>query len=229
MSERKLATIQKITNIRPIEGADRIAVADVLGWEVVIRKEEFEIGELCVYVETDSIMPALPEYEFLKDRKYRVRTIKLKKQVSQGLCLPMSILSTAKWKEGEDVTEIMGVIKYDPEAAKEARLQSLEDATNKSRIDKFLKRYSWYRRFFTKAGKRGWPKFITKTDETRIQNIPIICQREKGTLFTATEKLDGQSGTYALLRLEKRWWQSKRKILFIVCSRNLHLRTPNNS
>lgn len=231
-SFRKLATIQKITNITPIEGADKIAVAHVLGWEVVIRKEEFNVGDLCVYVETDSIMPALPEFEFLKERKYRVRLIRLRKQVSQGLCLPLSVLpkkSFGSYREGNDVTEALGVVKYDPEAAKEARLQAIQDSVHKNRIDKFLKRYAWYRRFFTKAGRRGWPKFIKKTDEERIQRIPNICEREKGTIFTATEKLDGQSATYSLLKLKRRFWHFKQQYQFIVCSRNIHLKTPNNS
>jgi RNA ligase (TIGR02306 family) len=88
-------------------------------------------------------------------------------------------------------------------------------------------RNKWYRRFFTKAGKRGWPKFIQKTDEERIQKIPWICEKEKDTVFTATEKLDGQSATYALLRVKRWWW--KDKFEFIVCSRNIHLKKPNNS
>jgi len=233
ISFRKLATIQKITNITPIEGADKIAVAHILGWEVVIRKEEFNVGDLCVYVETDSVMPSLPEFEFLKERKYRVRLIRLRKQVSQGLCLPTSVLPKKAfggfYLEGDDVTKDLGVIKYDPEAAKEARLQAIQDSVHKNRIDKFLKRYAWYRRFFTKAGHRGWPKFIKKTDEERIQRIPNICEKEKGTKFVATEKLDGQSATYSLLKLKKRFWHFKQQYQFIVCSRNIHLKSPNNS
>jgi len=91
---RSLATIQQITNIRKIEGADKIEVAEVLGWEIVVRKDEFKIGELVVYIEVDSIVPALPEFEFLKERKYRVRVIKLRGQVSYGLVLPLTILKT---------------------------------------------------------------------------------------------------------------------------------------
>jgi hypothetical protein len=230
---RTLATIQKITNIRKIEGADKIEVAEVLGWEIVIRKGEFKIGDLCVYVEVDSIMPALPEFEFLKERKYRVRTIKLRGQVSQGICFPLDILHNkmkTRWigvSEGDDVTEKLGVVKYDPEVAKEQRMIDAMNSVKKSRIEKFLMRNKWYRRFFTKAGQRGWPKFIQKTDEERIQKIPHICEHEKGTVFVATEKLDGQSATYALLRIKRWWW--KDKFQFIVCSRNLHLKTQNNS
>lgn len=224
---RQLASIQRITNIRPIEKADKIEVAEVLGWEVVIRKGEFKIGDLCIYIEVDSIVPAIPQFEFLKDRKYRVRTIKLRGQISQGLCLPIGIFSLALLKEGQDVTEKLGIIKYDPESAKEQKMIDEANSIKNNRINKFLMRNKWYRRFFTKAGKRGWPKFIKKTDEERIQKIPWVCEKEKDTIFTATEKLDGQSATYALLRIKRWWW--KDKFEFIVCSRNLHLKKPNNS
>jgi len=89
---RKLASIRQIANIRPIPGADRIVVAQVDGWECVVQKDEFHVGDHVVYVEVDSVMPERPEFEFLRDRKFRVRTIKLRGQVSQGLVLPLSIL-----------------------------------------------------------------------------------------------------------------------------------------
>jgi hypothetical protein len=225
---RTLASIQKITNIREIKGADKIAVAEVLGWEVVIRKEEFKIGDLCIYIEVDSIVPERKEFEFLKERKYRVRTIKLRGQISQGLCLPLlSCYGLGKLKEGMDVTEPLGIIKYDPEAAKEQRMLDVINSVKKSRIEKFLMRNKWYRRFFVKEKSKGWPKFIKKTDEERIQKLPWICEEEKDTIFTATEKLDGQSATYALLRIKRWWWKDKFK--FIVCSRNIHLNRQNNS
>ena len=89
---RHLATIREIASLRPIAGADRIEVAQVDGWECVVQKGEFHAGEHIVYIEVDSIVPERPEFEFLRDRKFRVRTIKLRGQVSQGLVLPLSIL-----------------------------------------------------------------------------------------------------------------------------------------
>ena len=89
---RKLAHVEVIESLLPIEGADKIEVAKVLGWECVVKKGEFKVGEKVIYVEVDSVMPELPEYDFLKDRKYRVRTIKLRGQVSMGLVLPITIL-----------------------------------------------------------------------------------------------------------------------------------------
>ena len=147
--ERKLAHIEEITGIRSIPGADKIEVATVLGWEVIIGKEEFKVGDKIIYVEVDSIMPALPEFEFLKPRKYRIKTIKLKKQISQGICFPLTILPKTTMGSilesvGDDVTERLGVVKYDPEAAKE---QSISSNPPKNFITKFLMRYKWYRKY----------------------------------------------------------------------------------
>src|SRR5512137_1228115 len=90
---RKLASIQEITNLNPIDGADKIMVADVLGWKVVIAKaDNFKIGDFVVYCEVDSILPERPEFEFLRERKFRIKTIKLRGQVSQGIVFPLSVL-----------------------------------------------------------------------------------------------------------------------------------------
>ena len=91
---RNLATIQKISELRPIEGADKIEVAllEGLGWECVVKKGEFTVNELVIYIEVDSVMPEKPEFEFLRERKFRIKTIKLKGQISQGLILPLSSL-----------------------------------------------------------------------------------------------------------------------------------------
>ena len=90
---RKLATIRTIGDIKPIEGADRIEVAKVDGWEVVIsKKDNFKVGDLIVYIEIDSQMPKKPEYEFLASRKYVVKTIVMRGQISQGLVLPLAVL-----------------------------------------------------------------------------------------------------------------------------------------
>lgn len=87
---RKLVSIQKILNIEPIENADKIEKITVLGWHVVASKSEnHKIGDLIAYVEIDTQLPNISMFEFLKDRKYRVRTIKLRGQVSQGLIIPL--------------------------------------------------------------------------------------------------------------------------------------------
>lgn len=223
---RQLATIRTIASTRPIQGADRIEVAQVDGWECVVKKGEFEVGQHIVYVEADSVMPERPEFEFLRDRKFRVRTIKLRGQVSQGLVLPLDILPAGNYKLGDDVTELLGVTKYDPQAQQEALLLTKQPKTPTNPVVKFLMRFKWYRRLFMKPKRKGgFPDWIVKTDETRIQNLTTLfdIERKKGTLFSVTEKVDGQSATYFLQKI------SRRKYEFGVCSRNIRLGTPDNS
>lgn len=177
---RKLASIQKIINIEPIEGADKIEKLTVLGWHIVASKaENHNIGDLICYIEPDSRVPEIPMFEFLKDRKYIVKTIKLRKQVSQGLVIPLRELQKnfnidiATLKEGQDVTALLGITKYDPEGEKERKLIEQEMARNKNPIHKFLMRFKWYRKIYNKFAipkKGGFPKWIKKTDERKITN-----------------------------------------------------------
>lgn len=223
---RKLASIRQISDIRPIEGADRIEVAQVDGWECVVKKGEFQAGEQVVYIEVDSVVPDRPEFAFLKDRKFRVRTIKLRGQISQGLVLPLSILPEGDYALGADVTDILGIKKYNPQAQQEEQLLAKRPQKQKNTLARFLMHFEWYRRMLEKQKqKSAFPDWISKTDETRIQNLPELfeAERDKGTRFSVTEKMDGQSATYYLRRI------SKHRYEFGVCSRNVHLCKPDNS
>lgn len=219
--ERKLASIQKIREILPIEGADAIELAVVNSWKVVTKKGEFKPGDLCVYFEIDSFLPMEKDFEFLRKSSYkkmgdlegfRLKTIRLRGQVSQGLCLPLSILekddemkigiSKQPWgdqlqlgpyddaiviQEGTDVTAYMCVLKYEPPIPAE----------------------------LSGKVKGGFPGFIRKTDEERIQNMTGHFERMKSEKYYVTEKLDGSSATYYF-----------RDGVFGVCSRNLELADP---
>lgn len=88
---RKLASIQKIEWVRPIEGYDRIELCGVLGWQIICKKGEFMPGDLCCFCEIDSVMPERPEFEFLRPKKFRIKTMKLKQTISQGIVFPLSI------------------------------------------------------------------------------------------------------------------------------------------
>ena len=134
---RKLASIQKIRKVEPIEGADRIEKASVLGWECVVNKGQFTAGDDAVYFEIDSFLPIRPEFEFLRSSSYkktdfmgegfRLRTQKFRGQVSQGLLLPISSfpeLYDAQmygYTVGDDVTDLLGVKKWEIE---EIRVQT---------------------------------------------------------------------------------------------------------
>lgn len=234
MADRKLASIQKITSLTPIEGADRIMKATILGWELVVAtKDNFKVGDSVVYCEVDSILPEREEFEFLRERKFRIKTIKLKGQVSQGICFPLSILpqgafTKINYKEGQDVSGLLGVKKYDPQAEFERKEEERLASIDKNRMSKFLKRYAWYRKLFFKPTKTTFPAFIRKTDEDRIQLFPNACKDWHHIKFTVTEKIDGQSATYfCISNTKKGLFQPK--WVFGVCSRNFQLLKPDNS
>ncbi|MHA4809934.1 RNA ligase (ATP) [Flavitalea flava] len=168
---RKLASIQRIRALEKIDGADAIEKATVLGWQLVVKKGEFQLGDLCVYGEIDSLMPDRPEFAFLKPRGMRIRTIRLRGQVSQGICFPLSILPSGTFTEEDmDCTEILGITKYEPPIP--ACLSGIM--------------------------KGRFPAFIPKTDETRVQVLQSLLDKYKGETCYVTEKLDGSSATYFL-------------------------------
>jgi len=207
MSEikRKLATIEKVTNIRPITGADNIEQCTIRGWNVVIKKGDFKEGDLGIYCEIDSLMPQRPEFEFLAPRKYRIKTTKLRGVISQGITFPLSILPMSVSfldtpsglaveinpeigfiePVGADVTDTLGIIKYDPPIP--ACLDGI--------------------------AKGNFPSHSIKTDENRIQNlIDSYKNYHDNYTWVATEKLDGSSCSYAIY-----------DDIFGVSSRNLEL------
>ena len=220
--ERKLATIQKIREIRPIDGADAIELAIINNWQVVVAKNVgHKVGDWVVYCEIDSFLPVREEFEFLRKSSFkkmgdqegfRLKTIRLRGQISQGLVLPISVLegpdemkigvSKQPWgdqlqlgpydnalviEEGVDVSEMLGIVKYEPPIP--AQL----------------------------AGKvKGYfPSFIRKTDEERVQNLTKEYEGWKTEKFYVTEKLDGSSATFYF-----------KDGVFGVCSRNLELAEP---
>ena len=186
--QRKLASVQKIWKIEPIEGADRIEVVSVLGWKCVAKKGEFKEGDPCVYFEVDSFLPIHPKFEFLRASCYKkndlmgegflLRTQRFRGQVSQGLALPLSILhdfnrevhsvsSQIIANIGDDVTELIGVRKWSmPEVA-------------------------------TGSGTAigPMPYGIPKTDEIRVQAAPALIEEFKGVPYYISTKMDGTSVT----------------------------------
>jgi RNA ligase (TIGR02306 family) len=204
---RKLASIQIVNAVEPIPNADAIERVRVLGWWVVCKKGELQPGDRVVYCEIDSLLPEKPEYEFLRQScfkaaleqgglvtqraGFRIKTVKMRGQVSQGICFPMSILPPGTPTEvGTVVTEALGIIKYDPPLP----------IGMSGRV------------------KGGFPDFIPKTDEIRVQVLERVLERHRGKTFHVTEKLDGTSFTAFL-----------RDGSFGLCSRNLHLDETDES
>ena len=104
---RHLASIQRIDSVVKHPNADALDICRVLGWNVVTKRDEFKEGDLCVYCEVDSVLPQEPEFEFMRPRHFRVKTIRLRQQISQGICFPLSILpqNMEVIVDGEDVHE----------------------------------------------------------------------------------------------------------------------------
>lgn len=184
MQERKLARIVVIDDVQPIEGADSIDVATVGGWKVVVKKGQHSINEKVIYCEVDSFIPhevapylTKPNQEpktYNEVKGERLRTIKLRGQISQGLVLPTTtrgkngLVTGALFDVGDDVTEFLGIQKWEPPAE-----------------------------FRAANAKGSFPHFIPKTDCERVQNMSRQVQQwaEDEIVFQKSEKLDGSSMT----------------------------------
>ena len=224
---RKLAHIEKIDWIKPIKGKDRIVLAGVLGWTVIVQKADYNEGDKCVFCEIDSVFPEKPEYEFLRSKKFRIKTMKMSGCLSQGICFPLSILPEGNYEIGNDVTELMGITQYEPTMDKE-EVDHNENIDTTSKYPKFLMRFSWFRKLvLQKKQEKGFPNFITKTDETRIQNAPFYLDMDYN--WVATEKVDGQSGSFTLQKVKGKHFWNKDSYDFAVCSRNLRKWKKDNS
>ena len=173
---RKLASIQVVKSIEPIDGADRIELAHVLGWQCVVNKGQFHEGDLAVYFEIDSFLPLREQFEFLRKSCYtnsdllgegfKLKTQKFKGQLSQGLLLPVSLFpEISSHNIGDDVTASLGVRKWAVQ----------ERASTNGTIIGTL------------------PYSIPHTDETRIQAMPELLQEFSGIPYYITTKMDGSS------------------------------------
>lgn len=171
--ERKLAHIERIVSLTPIPGADLIERAQVLGWGVVVKKGLYKIGDLACFFEIDSLLERRPWSEFLfKDTRelYRLRTVKLKSTLSQGLLVPIveiPELAGRELAEGEDVTDLLKVIKWEP----------ILPANLAGNV------------------KGNFPSFLRKTDEERVQNAKRVLDEIRDISIYVSVKCDGTSFT----------------------------------
>lgn len=177
---RKLASVQYVHDVTPIPGAERIELAHVLGWQCVVKKGEFKVGDLGIYFEIDSFLPVREEFEFLRGscfknsdllgEGFRLRTMKFRGQVSQGLLLPLSAFPGIPAEIGTDVTDLLGVRKWEIE----------ERATTGGTILGTL------------------PADVPHTDETRIQAVPELLQEFGGKPYYISTKMDGSSHSLSI-------------------------------
>ena len=184
---RKLASIQTIQGLSPIHDADVIEQARVLGWSLVVKKCEFRAGDRAVFFEIDSVLPEIPIFEFMRSKKFRVKTVRMRGCLSQGLALPVAVfpqLTELVLDVGSDVTELLGVTKFEvPESSSTSGIA---------------------------AGP--FPSLVPKTDEMRIQSVTDLLHELRGVPCYATVKLDGTSATFA--HHEGETWVCGRNIAF---------------
>lgn len=246
--QRELAYVVAIDNILPIEGADRVELAVVGGWHIMVKKEQFKEGDLAVYFEIDSRVPAKEPFLFLEQKNYKIKTQKYFKGtvISQGLLMAAEDfgweidrdqdgkpISIGGFEKGAFLTEKLGVTYYDPED--NARKAPSEDKYKKMAgrhpklfqkpFIKWLYKHDWGKKllfiFFghKKDKKTEWPTWVVKTDEERVQNMPWII--EDKSEWIATEKIDGTSTTVTLRKT------GRKKHRFYICSRNVVFDRPD--
>ena len=230
-NKRALAYITIVNDVQPIDGADNIELISVLGWKVIAKKSEFTIGDKCVFFEIDSKLPVADWSEFMSSKHYRVKTMKLNKfgVISQGLALPITMFPELEGKDVmTDVTDALKVTYAEPEDnirkngnpnAKYDSMKARHKKLFKKPWAKWMMKRAWGRKvmffFFGKKkdNPRGFPTFVSKTDEERVENQPW--RIGDGKEYLCTEKLDGTSCTYALERIDKHKYE------YYVCSRNV--------
>lgn len=201
--KRKLASVQRVVEVRPIPGADAIEAVTIQGWQCVVKKGSFAVGDRGVYLEIDAVPPDTSAYRFLwtakgspevegaRPAQYRIKTMTLRKCLSQGLLLPLKEAGLdGSVEDGADVTELLGVGKYEP---------PLPSGGSDARC--------------------AFPGVVPKTDEMRVQSVPEVLEELRGKPYVATLKCDGTSATFLVDPFDGS---------FHVCGRNWSLREGDN-
>lgn len=258
---RELAYIVKVDAIHPIEGADRVEVAAVGGWRIMVKKGQFQPGDYAIYFEIDSKVPEVEPFMFLESKHFKVKTQKYFKGtvISQGLLMAVedfaSLENPPAWAismkdriaagkdvEHEGLTEVIGVT-YAVEEDNKRKAASVDKYKKmaqrrpnifKQRWAKWMMRREWGKKimffFFGKKKdkKTGWPGWVSKTDEERVQNMTWILADKSE--WIATEKIDGTSTTSTLRKTGKKFWQFWKPVHeFYICSRNVVFDKPDKN
>jgi hypothetical protein len=246
--QRELAYVVQIDEIRPIEGYDRVEHARVGGWWVIVRKDQFKVGDLAIYIEVDSKVPEQEPFMFLEKRHFKVKTLKMCKVISQGLLMhPYDFgwrIANGIIYTGNVLDEYVGLGDF---LTKELKITYADAEDNKRKansVDKYkimvqrrpdIFRQAWARwmmkrewgkriMFFffgkKKDKKNGWPAWVKKTDEERCQNMPWLFPGDPQKQWIATEKIDGTSTTFTMKG-------RGRRREFYICSRNVVFDKPD--
>jgi hypothetical protein len=209
MSDKPLSYISQISELIPITGKDRIVLASFSNnsWKVIVNKDDFSVGDKCIYIETDSILPIKPEFQFLEKRcfsskykGYRIKTMKMGDVYSEGIAFTL------------DQLHIDNKLSVDTDLTEKLEIRRIEDD-----IPKFMIKKPAYQRFFEKwiyrifriklkrkgIGVWDFPtNIIPKTDETQVQSLKYVFGKLQNLPIYASIKIDGQSATYILSKGE---------------------------
>lgn len=231
MYGKPLAYIVKIKDIREIPGADRIELATVMDYTVVVKKNEYKPGDLGLYVEVDSLLPddaeKYPFFEFLRDKKFKIKSMKLGKfgVISQGILFKPSDIGLSNVKVGQDYTQHFNIteIVLDEEEA---------GLTNNKKDNWFIRklmRYKWFRDWRKRHNvSETWSEnFPAKSDEENVQKIYTeMYEKYANDEWVATEKLEGQNIT--IYTEEVNDWFGRKTKRVGVCSRTRELNKNGN-
>ena len=231
---RELAYVVRINEVRDIEGVNN-QVAVVNGWTVFVKRDEFKAGDLAVYFEIDSKVPEIECFEFLRKYNFKVKTQKYVRGlvISQGLAIKPEELGLKNVKEGDFLTEKLGVTYYDPEDNKRKSningkyisMRARHPKLAQTKLFKWLWKREWGKKvlFFFLGKKKDkpsdWPSWVVKTDEERCQNC-FAAMKALNRSWIVTEKIDGSSTTFTMKQAPAK----KREL--IVCSRNVVFNAP---
>ena len=207
---KNLATIQRVTNVRNHPNADALDLVQILGWQVVTKRNEYKNGDLCVYVVIDTVLPEVPEFEFLRNKNFRIKPIRLRGEESAGIAFPLSIIP-GYFKHDANEVFVMDKVTHEGEE-KNALVKILpgDDVTELVNIKHYEKPISP-----ALAGQAvgSFPGFLIITDEDNLRTYPDAVPEMFGRPYYITRKEDGSSGTYFTRAGE-----------FGVCSRRIHLK-----
>jgi RNA ligase (TIGR02306 family) len=202
-----VATIETISEIKPHINADKLELATVCGFQTVVKKEEFKVGDKCVYIKSDSILKEHPEFEFLRSKNFRIRqNTKFRGEVSSGIAFPVFLLERFNHPSG--MNNVIGIIKETPLLDG----YNVSDIIGASHYEKPIASH------LVGLIKGNFPPYIPKTDETRLQGVKFILEELKGKEVYITLKCDGTSSTFANNGVE-----------IDVCSRNLSVKLDDDA
>ena len=249
--QRELAYVVEIDKMLPIEGADRVELAFVSGWQIMVKKGQFKVGDLAIYFEIDSKLPEEEPFLFLSDKHFKIKTQKYFKGtvISQGLLMhpndfgwyvqvDNSILNPragdhGRYDKGTFLTEELGVTYYDPEdnarkspsGDKYKKMAGRHPKLFRNSIIKWVYKHNW--------GKKLLYVFFGHRKDKRSEWPAWVVKTDEERIqnmpwvledkseWIATEKIDGTSTTATLRKT------SKKKHNFYICSRNVVFDKPD--